>query len=47
LRSKGKPMLQNSDRLQDEGRPITGNTNRLSRKIGPGLGRIEMEPGTT
>jgi hypothetical protein len=32
LRSKGKPMLQSSDRLQDEGNPIPGNTNRLLEK---------------
>jgi ribonuclease HI len=47
LRSKGKPMLQNSDRLQDEGRPITGNMNRLSGKTEPKSRRIELEPGKT
>jgi ribonuclease HI len=45
LRSKGKPMLQSSDRLQDDGKPIPGNMNRLSGKIEPKTGRIEMEPG--
>jgi ribonuclease HI len=38
LRSKGKPMLQSSDRLQDEGKPIPGNTNWL-------LGKTELKPG--
>jgi hypothetical protein len=47
LRSKGKSMLQNSDRLQDEGRPITGNMNQLSRKIELESRRIELEPGKT
>jgi hypothetical protein len=40
-------MLQNSDRVQDNGRPITGNTNRLLGKIGQESGRIEMELGKT
>jgi hypothetical protein len=47
LRSKGKLMLQNSDRLQDEGKPIPGNTNLLSRKIEPESRRTEMELGNT
>jgi ribonuclease HI len=32
LRSKEKPLLQDSDRLQDEGKSIPGNMNRLSGK---------------
>jgi hypothetical protein len=47
LRSKGKLMLQNSDRLQDEGKPIPGNTNLLSRKTEPESRRTEMELGNT
>jgi hypothetical protein len=31
--------------LQDEGRKIVGNMNRLSGKTGSESGRIEMEPG--
>jgi hypothetical protein len=47
LRSKGKPMQQNSDRLQDEGKPILGNMNRLWGKTELELGRTETEPGNT
>jgi hypothetical protein len=47
LRSKGKLMLQNSDRLQDEGKPIPSNTNLLLRKTEPESGRTEMELGNT
>jgi hypothetical protein len=32
LRSKGKAVLENSDRLQDEEKPISDNTNRLPGK---------------
>jgi ribonuclease HI len=35
LRSKGKPVLENSDRLQDEKNPILDNRNRLPGKTGP------------
>jgi hypothetical protein len=38
LRSKGKPMLDNVDRLQDKGKPILDNANRL-------LDKLESEPG--
>jgi hypothetical protein len=52
LRSKGKPVLEDSDWLRGKEKPILGNakrllgnTDRLSRKIEPKLGRIESEPG--
>jgi hypothetical protein len=32
LRSKGKAVLENLDRLQDEEKPISDNTNRLPGK---------------
>jgi hypothetical protein len=51
-RSRGKLMMENSDRLQVEGKPIPDNTNRLPRKTGPESrktepisGKIELEPG--
>jgi hypothetical protein len=51
-RSRGKLMMENSDRFQVEGKPILDNTNRLPRKIGlesgktlPIPGEIEVEPG--
>jgi hypothetical protein len=43
LRSKGNPVLENSDRLQDEEKPIPDNTNRLPGKIGPDSGKTEPE----
>jgi ribonuclease HI len=52
LRSKGKPIVEDSDRLWDNEKPIPcnakrlpGNTDRLSGKIEPETGRIESEPG--
>jgi hypothetical protein len=47
LRSKGKPVLENSDRLQDEEKPIPDNTNRLPGKTGLDLGKTEPESGKT
>jgi hypothetical protein len=47
LRSKGKPVLQNSDRLQDEEKPIPDNTNRLPGKTGPNLGKAKPESRKT
>jgi hypothetical protein len=47
LRSKGKPVLENSDRLQDEEKLIPDITNRLLGKIGPDSGKIEPELGKT
>jgi hypothetical protein len=47
LRSKGKPVLENSDWLQDEEKPIPDNTNQLPRKTGPDLGKTELESGKT
>jgi hypothetical protein len=40
-------MQQNSNRLQDEGKPILGNMNRLWGKTELELGRTETEPGNT
>jgi hypothetical protein len=54
LRSKGKWVLENSDRLQDEVKLILDNTNCLpgktepkSGRIEPGLGNAEPESGKT
>jgi hypothetical protein len=54
LRSKGKPILEDSDWLRGKEKPIPGNakrllgnTDRLSRKIDSGSGRIESEPRKT
>jgi hypothetical protein len=38
LRSKGKPMLENSDRLQDKGKPIPDKAHQSS-------GNSELELG--
>jgi hypothetical protein len=45
-------MMDNSDRLQVEGKPIPDNTNQLPTKTGlesgktePISGKIELEPG--
>jgi hypothetical protein len=35
LRSKGKPVLENSDQLQDEEKQILDNMNQLPGKTGP------------
>jgi ribonuclease HI len=52
LRSKGKPILEDSDQLQDKEKSIPGNTkrlpgntDRLSGKTEPESGRAELEPG--
>jgi hypothetical protein len=45
LRSKEKPVLENSDRLQDEEKLILDNTNWLPGKIGPDSGKKEPESG--
>jgi hypothetical protein len=52
LRSKGKPILEDSDQLWGKEKPILGNakwlpgnTDRLSGKIEPESGRIESELG--
>jgi hypothetical protein len=47
LRSKGKTVLENSDRLQDEEKPILDNTNRLPGKTGPNLGKTKPESRKT
>jgi hypothetical protein len=45
LRSKGKPMLENSDPLQDKEKPILDNKNRLPGKTGPDSGKTEPKSG--
>jgi hypothetical protein len=45
LKSKGKPMLQNSDRQQHEENLIPDNTNQLPGKIGTNSGKIELGSG--
>jgi hypothetical protein len=47
LRSKEKPVLENSDQLQDDKKPIPDNTNRLPGKTRPDLGKIELGSGKT
>jgi hypothetical protein len=47
LRSKRKPVLENSDRLQDEEKLIPDNTNRLPGKTGPDSGKTKPELGKT
>jgi hypothetical protein len=54
LRSRGRQILEDSDRLRDKEKPILGNTKRLlgntdwlSGKIELELGRTELEPGKT
>jgi hypothetical protein len=54
LRSKGKLILEDSDRLRDKEKPILGNakrlpgnTDRLSGKTELEKGRTESEPGET
>jgi hypothetical protein len=51
-RSKGKPILGDSDRLRDKEKPtlgnakrLLGNTDRLSGKIEPESGRTESKLG--
>jgi hypothetical protein len=38
LRSKGKPMLENSDRLQDKGKSIPDKAHRLTENLEPESG---------
>jgi hypothetical protein len=45
LRRKGTPMLENSDRLQDEENLIPDKMNRLPGKIGLNSGKIASESG--
>jgi hypothetical protein len=40
-------VLENSDQLQDEKKPILDNTNRLPGKTGPDSCKIEPESGKT
>jgi hypothetical protein len=54
LRSKGKSILEDSDRLRGKEKPIPGNSKRLPGnpdrllgKIEPQSGRTELEPGKT
>jgi hypothetical protein len=47
LRSKGKPILDDSDQLWDKEKPIPDNVKRLPRKTEPELGRTESKLGKT
>jgi hypothetical protein len=47
LRRKGKPVLENLDRIQDKEKPILDNTNWLLGKIGLDSGETEPESGKT
>jgi hypothetical protein len=47
LRSNGKLVLENSNRLHDEENLIPDNTNWLPGKTGPDSGKIEPESGKT
>jgi ribonuclease HI len=47
LRSKGKTVLEDSDRLWGKERPISGNTKWLLGKTKPESGRTESEPRKT
>jgi hypothetical protein len=55
LRNKGKPIIEDSDRLWDKEKPIPSNskwlpeknTDQLSGKIETESGRTESEPGKT
>jgi hypothetical protein len=47
LGSKGKPVLENSDQLQDEENPIPNNMNQLPNKTGPDSGNTGPESGKT
>jgi ribonuclease HI len=47
LRSRGKLITENSDRLQVEGELILDNTNRLPQKTGPESGKTELISGKT
>jgi hypothetical protein len=45
LRSKGKSLLENSNRLQEEEKPIPDNTNQFSGKTGPDSGKTKPGSG--
>jgi hypothetical protein len=47
LRSKGKPVEENSDQLQDEEKPMPYNMNRLPGKTRSDSGKTVPEPGKT
>jgi curli biogenesis system outer membrane secretion channel CsgG len=47
LRSKGKPILEDSDRLRDKEKLISGNAKRLPGNNYWLLGKIELESGRT
>jgi hypothetical protein len=47
LRRKGKPVLENSDRIQDEEKLIPDNTNWLLGKTKPGSGKAKPKSGKT
>jgi hypothetical protein len=47
LRSKGKPILEDSDRLREKEKPILGNVKRLPGNTDRLSGKIELESGRT
>jgi hypothetical protein len=47
LRSKGKPILEDSNRLRDKEKPILGNTKRLPGNTDRLSEKIEPESGRT
>jgi hypothetical protein len=47
LRSKGKPILEDSDRLWDKEKPILGNAKRLPGNTDRFSGKTELESGRT
>jgi ribonuclease HI len=47
LRSKGKPILEDSGRLRDQKKPIPSKAKRLPGNMDPLSGKIELESGRT
>jgi hypothetical protein len=47
VRSKGKPILEDSDRLRGKEKPIPGNAKRLSGNTDRLSGKTELESGRT
>jgi ribonuclease HI len=45
LRSKGKPILEDSDRLRDKEKPILGKAKRLPGNMDQLLGKTELKSG--
>jgi ribonuclease HI len=47
LRRKGKPILEDSDQLQDKEKPILGNAKQLPGNMDQLLGKTELKLGRT